>query len=111
MLRDEIRKELFRLQDVGYRDFQSKLIPNVDPGKMIGVRTPALRKYAKELVRREDIDDFLADLPHEYFDEDQLHAFIISEIKSFDRCMAMTEEFLPYINNCKDIACTDGQKR
>ena len=70
MLRDEIRKELFRLQDVGYRDFQSKLIPNVDPGKMIGVRTPALRKYAKELVRREDIDDFLADLPHEYFDED-----------------------------------------
>lgn len=99
MLRDEIRKELFRLQDVGYRDFQSKLIPNVDPGKMIGVRTPALRKYAKELVRREDIDDFLADLPHEYFDEDQLHAFIISEMKDWERCMDEVSRFLPYVNN------------
>ena len=99
MLKNEIRDELFRLQDQGYRDFQIKLIPGTCPESMIGVRTPALRKYAKELSRRTDIEDFLTELPHDYFDENQLHAFIISEIKDFDRCLWEVERFLPYVNN------------
>ena len=96
---DEKRKELFALQDVKYRDFQAKLIPNIDPEKMIGVRTPALRSLAKELVKREDIGDFLGALPHEYFDEDQLHAFILSAMKDYESCMEGVEAFLPYIDN------------
>ncbi|WP_408070654.1 DNA alkylation repair protein [Butyrivibrio sp. JL13D10] len=96
---DEIRKELFKLQDVKYRDFQVKLIPGKDIDTMIGVRTPDLRKYAKSLVKREDIGDFLSDVPHRYFDEDQIHAFVISEIKDFEKCMEETEKFLPYVDN------------
>ncbi len=99
MLVDEIRKELFKLQDVGYRDFQSKLIPNVNPDSVIGVRTPALRKYAKELVKREDIGEFLDDLPHKYFDEKQLHAFVLSVMKDYGECMSRVNVFLPYVDN------------
>ena len=69
MITDEIRNKLFTLQDKKYRDFQSKLIPTVDIDNVIGVRTPELRKYAKELSKREDIKDFLNVLPHQYFDD------------------------------------------
>ena len=96
---EEIRQELFSLQDLKYRDFQAKLIPTVSPETVIGVRTPALRSYAKELVKREDISEFLGSLPHEYFDENQLHAFIISSIKDFERCISEVNRFLPYIDN------------
>ncbi|MBO4445988.1 MAG: DNA alkylation repair protein [Clostridia bacterium] len=96
---EEIRQELFSLQDLKYRDFQAKLIPTVSPETVIGVRTPALRSYAKELVKREDISEFLGSLPHEYFDENQLHAFIISLIKDFERCISEVNRFLPYIDN------------
>ena len=94
-----------------YRDFQKKLIPTVDPESVIGVRTPELRKLAKQLARLRtsktaadcktaaDVEAFLKDLPHEYFDENQLHAFIISEDKDYERCMADVEEFLPYVDN------------
>ena len=99
MITEEIREELFKLQDKKYRDFQAKLIPNREPETVIGTRTPELRKYAKQLVKREDIDAFLHDLPHEYFDEDQLHAFIVSEIKDYDRCMEELSRFLPYVDN------------
>ncbi|MCR5098329.1 MAG: DNA alkylation repair protein [Lachnospiraceae bacterium] len=98
-IREEIKKELFGLQDVGYRDFQSKLIPTVDPDTVIGNRTPALRKYAKQLIKDERIDEFLSELPHEYFDENQLHAFIISEMKDYDRCIKSVKAFLPYVDN------------
>ena len=99
MIRDEIRKELFALQDIKYRDFQMKLIPGKDPENSIGVRTPELRRLAKELSKRPDIGEFLNDLPHEYFDEDQLHAFIISGIRDYDSCMDHVERFLPYVDN------------
>ena len=98
-INEEIRQELFNLQDLKYRDFQAKLIPTVNPETVIGVRTPALRSYAKELVKREDISEFLGGLPHEYFDENQLHAFIISLIKDFERCISEVNRFLPYIDN------------
>lgn len=98
-------EELFGLQDVKYRDFQKKLIPTVEPDSVIGVRTPELRKLAKQLARLRaskeaaDVEAFLNELPHEYFDENQLHAFIISEDKDYERCMSEVEEFLPYVDN------------
>ena len=95
----QIEAELFRLQDPCYRDFQAKLIPTMDPERMIGVRTPALRAFAKALVKQPETDAFLRALPHAYFDEDQLHAFILCEIKDFDRCLAEVERFLPYVDN------------
>lgn len=99
MITEEIREELFRLQDTKYRDFQGKLIPTVAPDTVIGVRTPELRKYAKELLKREDIADFLNDLPHKYFDENQLHAFIISGMKDYDACVNEVQRFLPFVDN------------
>ncbi len=95
----EIREELFRLQDTGYRDFQIKLIPGIGPDAAIGVRTPDLRKLAKQVAAREDMDDFLRDLPHTYFDETQLHAFVVSEIKDFTVCLDAVNRFLPYVDN------------
>ena len=99
MLFEEIRKELFTLGDPPYREMQIKIIPSADPDTVIGVRTPALRGYAKQLIGRGDVSEFLSDLPHKYFDENQLHAFIISEIKDFEHCVKAVEAFLPYIDN------------
>lgn len=99
MIRDDIVKELLSKQDIKYRDFQAKLIPSRTSEDMIGVRTPELRKYAKELLKREDIGEFLSILPHVYFDEDQLHAFIISGIKDYDKCMEEVDKFLPFVDN------------
>ena len=94
-----IRDELFKMQDKEYRDFQAKLIPGKTIDVMIGVRTPDLRKYAKELVNKKEYESFLKTLPHDYFDEDQLHAFIISELKDYDECIAYVKAFLPYVDN------------
>ncbi|MBQ8956456.1 MAG: DNA alkylation repair protein, partial [Lachnospiraceae bacterium] len=99
MITRDIQNGLFALQDIKYRDFQSKLIPTVDAGNMIGVRTPELRKLAKIIVKEEDTESFLDSLPHQYFDEDQLHAFIVSEIKDFDKCIDKVCAFLPYVDN------------
>ena len=96
---NNIRDKLFRLQDKKYHDFQIKLIPTVNPATIIGVRTPELRKFAKEIIRNNDYYAFLEELPHKYFDENQLHAFIISEIKDYDECISYTNKFLPYIDN------------
>lgn len=98
-INEEIINELKNICDPKYRDFQAKLIPNVDKESVIGVRTPALRKYAKQLVNREDIADFLDKLPHGSFDENQLHAFIVSEIKDYEECLARVDCFLPYVDN------------
>jgi hypothetical protein len=99
MILDDIRDELFKMQDIEYRDFNSKLIPTVKKEDMIGVRTPELRKYAKKLLKEEGVEDFLHSLPHKYFDENQLHAFIISEIKDFKFCIDELINFLPYLDN------------
>lgn len=94
-----IQKKLYSLQDEKYRDFQKVLIPTVKPNSIIGVRTPELKKYAKELSKDKDIDKFLNNLPHKYFDENQLHAFILSEEKDFETCIKKLEKFLPHIDN------------
>ena len=114
MIREEIRRRLFELQDVPYRDFQVKLIPTVETESMIGVRTPALRKLAREYGRRDEIGVFLQDLPHKYFDENQLHAFIVSGIKDFETCIMNVEKFLPYVDNwatCDQMSPTVFKKR
>ena len=95
----EIREKLLAIQDKEYRDFQAKLIPTVDPKRIIGTRTPQLRDLAKELLRMYDCSLFLDDLPHKYFDEDQLHAFILSGMKDYDECMDRLEQFLPCVDN------------
>lgn len=99
MIIEEIRQKLLTMQDAGYKDFQSSLIPGDCPDIMVGVRTPQLRAYAKELAKREDIRVFLDDLPHRFFEENQLHAFIISGCRDFSECIRETEHFLPYVNN------------
>ena len=99
MINEEIREKLYDRQDLKYRDFQAKLIPGMEPEKMIGVRTPDLRKIAKQMVKREDIGEFLENLPHEFFDENQAHAFVISELKDYGRCVHEVERFLPFVDN------------
>ena len=94
-----ITDELFELRDTEYAAFQAKLLPTVDREAIIGVRTPELRTLAKKLYRETDVSDFLAELPHRYFDENQLHAFLLSEEKDFDKCIAGVEAFLPYVDN------------
>jgi 3-methyladenine DNA glycosylase AlkD len=91
--------ELFKLQDKEYREFQSKLIPNISKDSIIGVRTPLLRQLSKKIIKENNYSDFLNDLPHKYFDENQIHAFIISEIKDYDECLFEFNKFLPYIDN------------
>lgn len=98
-LHQEIQKQLFNEQDLAYRDFQSKLMPNIAKEAVIGVRTPALRAMAKDLFKREDIQEFLHSLPHRYFEENQLHAFILSSIKDFDESIAELDRFLPHVDN------------
>lgn len=95
----QIRQRLFEMRDLGYRDFHAALIPNVDKEKIIGVRTPALRKYARELRGSAEAEKFLRALPHEYYDENNLHGMLISEIKDYAGCVAALDRFLPYVDN------------
>lgn len=95
----DIRKRLYELADRDYLEFQSKLIPGKDGSNMIGVRTPVLRSLAKELIRSGDAEDFINVLPHGYYDENNLHAFIISEIRDFGKCVSEVDRFLPFVDN------------
>ncbi|MDO5324754.1 MAG: DNA alkylation repair protein [Clostridia bacterium] len=94
-----IRARLFEMQDLKYRDFTAKLTPTVPPERVIGVRTPALRKYAVELSRTADAAAFMALLPHLYQEENNLHAFLIERIADYDACVAALDAFLPYVDN------------
>ena len=95
----EIEEHLFSLAEEEYRDFMRKLIPNVAPEKVLGIRTPIVRRYAKELGKTPEAALFLKELPHKYYEEDNLHAFLLEGIKDFDECVALLDEFLPYVNN------------
>ena len=96
---NNIEKDLFKLQDKKYRELQSKILPNLDANTIIGVRTPDLKKYAKKLFKENNYESFINDLPHKYYEENQLHAFIISDIKDYDECLSCFKKFLPYIDN------------
>lgn len=101
---EKILERLKKTQEKKYAEFQAKLIPSIDKKTIIGVRTPKLKEYAKELLKKEgndkkEVDKFLQSLPHKYFDENQLQVFILSEMKDFDTCIKRVNEFLPYIDN------------
>lgn len=97
--KEQLQKELFALQDQKYRDFHSKLLPGIDKGSIIGIRTPVLRKFSKEYAEREDAGKFLQDLPHQYYEENNLHMMVITGIKDYDKCLEEIKKFVPYINN------------
>ena len=95
---ENIKKKLFRLQDVCYGDFHSKLMPNIAREKIIGIRVPVLRRFVKDLSEAEK-EDFLQQLPHNYYEENNLHGLIIMESKDYGSCIGELERFLPYIDN------------
>ena len=99
MTNKEITEKLFSLSDEKYREFSSKLMPTVDKNKVMGVRTPTLRKFCSELYKSAGYEDFMRDLPHRYYEEDNLHALLIDKIKDFDECVSEIERLLPYIDN------------
>ena len=101
----EIQEKLIVLAESAYRDFMAPLLPNLPRQRILGVRTPALRNYAKELYRAGEYEHFLRELPHAYYEEDNLHAFLIAEMRDYDRCLAELERFLPYIDNWATCDC------
>ena len=96
---NKILDDLFSLQDKEYRDFNSKLIPNIKKETVIGVRVPVLRKYAKEIKNSCVANDFLNSLPHKYLEENILHALLIENIKTYDDAINALNEFLPFVDN------------
>ena len=96
---NKILDDLFSLQDKEYRDFNSKLIPNIKKETVIGVRVPILRKYAKEIKNSCVANDFLNSLPHKYLEENILHALLIENIKTYDDAINALNEFLPFVDN------------
>ena len=96
---EEITSALFNMQDTGYKMFQAKLMPTVNPEVIIGVRTPLLRKFAKDILKTGDVSQFLDALPHRYYDENTLHGIILSELKDYDETIKRIDEFLPYVDN------------
>jgi 3-methyladenine DNA glycosylase AlkD len=107
MTHAELLKRLQAEQDLKYRDFHASLLPNIDKKKIIGVRVPTMRKIAKEFAASSaaaktvpaDVAKFLDKLPHKYFEENQVHLFVVERIKDFDECLRRIEQFLPYIDN------------
>lgn len=95
----QIQEELTANQDLTYKTFTLKLLPGVDPEKVIGVRLPIIKKLAKKWSKEAHIYEFLAILPHQYFEENGLHEHIIADIKDYDKCINEIDRFLPFIDN------------
>lgn len=95
----KLQKQLFELQDLKYRDFHSKLMPETDKETVIGIRTPVLRKFAKEFAGTSEAEVFLRQLPHRYYEENNLHMMLITGIKDYEKCMEEIQRFLPCIDN------------
>ena len=94
-----VQRKLFELQDVEYRDFHARLMPTVEKEKIIGIRIPVLRKFAKEYAKSEDTGEFIKILPHDYYEENNLHGFLIEGIKDYEECIRALDIFLPYVDN------------
>lgn len=94
-----IESRLFELQDLEYKEFHSRLMPNVETERIIGVRTPNLRKLSKELAKEADIELFLGQLPHQYYEENNVHGFVIETFKDYDKVIEYLDRFLPYVDN------------
>lgn len=94
-----VKKELFKLQDKKYKDFIANLTPTINPDNIIGVKNPKVRKLAIDFFKQGDYQKFLNKLPHKYFEENNLHSFLIEQIKDYDECIKQLEKFFPYINS------------
>ena len=95
---DAIRAQLFALQDKEYQIFNSRLMPTLPPETVIGVRVPLLRKLAKQLADTPEAEVFLQELPHFYYEENALHAFLLESVRDYGTALAATERFLPYVD-------------
>lgn len=95
----DLKTVLFSMADEKYRDFQSKLMPTVPKEKIIGIRTPLLRKFAKDFSKNPEAEVFIGNLPHEYYEENNLHAFLLEYINDFDGCAEGVTKFLPFVDN------------
>lgn len=102
---ETIRKRLFALQDLGYREFHSRLMPTIDKETIIGVRVPVLRKLAKELAGSPEAQGFLRSLPHSYYEENNLHMFLLENIRDYETAIGEIRRFLPYIDNWATCDC------
>ena len=100
-MKTELQKQLFALQDPGYREFHAGLIPGIPKEDIIGIRTPVLRKFAGEFARdhSQEAEAFLKELPHRYYEENNLHMMLVAQIKDYESCLAEVERFLPYVDN------------
>ncbi|MBR4994069.1 MAG: DNA alkylation repair protein [Lachnospiraceae bacterium] len=93
-----VYERLLEVKDDTYKEFQSKLVPNIDGETILGVRTPDMRNIAKEVFGTSECERFLKDIPHKYYEENLVHMFLIGRIKNFDECVKATDEFLPYVD-------------
>ena len=99
MITEKLRTELYGLRDEGYAEFQRKLLPTVPPDRVIGVRTPQLRRLARKYFDDPEREAFMADLPHFFFEENNLHAFMLERLSDFDECVTALDRFLPHVDN------------
>lgn len=99
MTSQDIQKKLFEMQDAKYKEFQAKLIPTINADTVIGVRAPEIRKFAKELYKNHDASEFLQSLPHQYYDENNLHGALIELQKDYEQCIDLLNAFLPHVDN------------
>ncbi len=95
----DIQERLFAAADREYAEFQAKLAPTIVKSMFIGVRLPALRELAKQFAKEDACAEFLNTLPHEYYDENLLHAVLLCNTKKYDVCLPLVEKFLPYVDN------------
>ena len=94
-----LQNQLFELQDLKYKEFHQKLMPTVNSDNVIGIRTPVLRKFAKTFSKTEEAESFLKNLPHKYYEEDNLHAFLLEQIKDYNVLIEELNKFLPFVDN------------
>ncbi|MBR2825674.1 MAG: DNA alkylation repair protein [Solobacterium sp.] len=109
-------KELKKNQDLQYKEFTAKLIPNINPKTMIGVRTPMIKSIGKEFSKKDEKEDFLNALPHTYYEENLIHGYLLSNEKDYETCIKEVRKFLPYIDNwavCDSISpkCFNKHKK
>lgn len=98
-VRSDLQERLFELQDLEYREFHSRLMPEIPKEKVIGIRVPVLRSFAKQLAGTEEAESFIQELPHTYYEENNLHMLLIISIRDYNRCLYELQRFLPYIDN------------
>ena len=99
MRKTDLQKQLFELRDEGYKEFHSKLMPTVDKNAVIGIRTPVLRRFSNNFSKTQEAKAFLKELPHRYYEENNLHAFLIEKIKDYDELIKELNRFLPFVDN------------